>query len=406
MKKKPTTGQIAANAIGHALVGGVVAELSGTNATAGAVGAAGGELAARAIANYLYPGKTVESLSDAERAKVSNLASLAATMAAGLATDSSAGAVAGHDVGKNAVDNNYLSQKQKAQREKELAACDGFACRVGIRAKWKAIDAGQDGSFASGMVAGVPVGLYDTIDGIVSAALSPIETYEALKTLFTGDNVLGNISDAVKQSYIDRINYLEEQYERAGAAGSFNSGMETGKLISDAASLLAGGAGLAKGAAVVTEKVVAKAVLKSEQLAADAARTSNTAAHNAAKYAALKMDLKTTEAANDVVESLRATGELPQNYVTKAQAVANGWRPGKALNNTTPGGQLGGDVFENTTNALPSAPGRVWKEADIGLDNTMSRSNQAGTRLLYSSDGLLYITTDHYESVTSIGKWK
>ncbi|MBA0169558.1 VENN motif pre-toxin domain-containing protein [Pectobacterium sp. CFBP8739] len=327
-------------------------------------------------------------------------------MAAGLATDSSAGAVAGHDVGKNAVDNNYLSQKQKAQREKELAACDGFACRVGIRAKWKAIDAGQDGSFASGMVAGVPVGLYDTIDGIVSAALSPIETYEALKTLFTGDNVLGNISDAVKQSYIDRINYLEEQYERAGAAGSFNSGMETGKLISDAASLLAGGAGLAKGAAVVTEKVVAKAVLKSEQLAADAARTSNTAAHNAAKYAALKMDLKTTEAANDVVESLRATGELPQNYVTKAQAVANGWRPGKALNNTTPGGQLGGDVFENTTNALPSAPGRVWKEADIGLDNTMSRSNQAGTRLLYSSDGLLYITTDHYESVTSIGKWK
>lgn len=285
--KNPTTGQIAANAIGHALVGGVVAELSGTNATAGAVGAAGGELAARAITNYLYPGKTVESLSDAERAKVSNLASLAATMAAGLATDSSAGAVAGHDAGKNAVDNNYLSQKQKAQREKELAACDGFACRVGIRAKWKAIDVGQDGSFASGMVAGVPAGLYDTVDGIVSAALSPIETYEALKTLFTGDNVLGNISDAVKQSYIDRINYLEEQYERAGAAGSFNSGMETGKLISDAASLLAGGAGLAKGAAVVTEKVIAKAATKAvasaEKAALEtAAKATSAAAENSA----------------------------------------------------------------------------------------------------------------------------
>jgi len=285
--KNPTAGQIAANAIGHALVGGVVAELSGTNATAGAVGAAGGELAARAITNYLYPGKTVESLSDAERAKVSNLASLAATMAAGLATDSSAGAVAGHDAGKNAVDNNYLSQKQKAQREKELAACDGFACRVGIRAKWKAIDVGQDGSFASGMVAGVPAGLYDTVDGIVSAALSPIETYEALKTLFTGDNVLGNISDAVKQSYIDRINYLEEQYERAGAAGSFNSGMETGKLISDAASLLAGGAGLAKGAAVVTEKVIAKAATKAvasaEKAALEtAAKATSAAAENSA----------------------------------------------------------------------------------------------------------------------------
>ncbi|MBA0194983.1 hemagglutinin repeat-containing protein [Pectobacterium brasiliense] len=112
----PTAGQIAANAIGHAIVGGVVAELSGSNATAGAVGAAGGELAARAIVDYLYPGKTVESLSDAERAKVSNLASLAATMAAGLATDSSAGAVAGHDAGKNAVDYNLLSNKYGVEK--------------------------------------------------------------------------------------------------------------------------------------------------------------------------------------------------------------------------------------------------------------------------------------------------
>ncbi|QHF53740.1 guanine-specific ribonuclease N1 and T1 [Pseudomonas sp. S49] len=36
----------------------------------------------------------------------------------------------------------------------------------------------------------------------------------------------------------------------------------------------------------------------------------------------------------------------------------------------------------------------------------MSRSNQPGTRLLYSDDGLLYIISDHYETVNSIGKWK
>ncbi|MBQ4776496.1 hemagglutinin repeat-containing protein [Pectobacterium versatile] len=112
----PTAAQIAANAIGHAIVGGVVAELSGSNATAGAVGAAGGELAARAIVDYLYPNRTVESLTDDERAKVSNLASLAATMAAGLASDSSAGAVAGHDAGKNAVDYNLLSNKYGVEK--------------------------------------------------------------------------------------------------------------------------------------------------------------------------------------------------------------------------------------------------------------------------------------------------
>ena len=80
--------------------------------------------------------------------------------------------------------------------------------------------------------------------------------------------------------------------------------------------------------------------------------------------------------------------------------------PTYVLNNTNPGKQIGGDVFENTTNVLPSKSGRTWFEADVGLNNKMSRSNQAGTRLLYSNDGLLYITTDHYDSVTHIGKWK
>jgi len=127
---------------------------------------------------------------------------------------------------------------------------------------------------------------------------------------------------------------------------------------------------------------------------------------NAATGARLKLDLKTTQAANEVVDSLRATGQLPSNYVTQAEAMQNGWKPGKALNNTTPGGQMGGDIYINKEGVVPSAPGRVWYEADIGLSNTMARSNQPGTRLLYSNDGLLYITTDHYKTVTSIGAWR
>lgn len=145
---------------------------------------------------------------------------------------------------------------------------------------------------------------------------------------------------------------------------------------------------------------------KAEAVAANIAKNTNNAAHNSANYEHLKLDLKTTVAANEVVESLRNTGQLPQNYVNKTQAVANGWKPGKALNNTTPGGQLGGDIFDNSTNILPSVQSRVWREADIGLNNTMSRGNKPGTRLLCSNDGLLYITTDHYGTATSIGKWK
>jgi hypothetical protein len=129
-------------------------------------------------------------------------------------------------------------------------------------------------------------------------------------------------------------------------------------------------------------------------------------ASNAARGAALKEVLRVTEAANPLVDSLRASGKLPSNFVTNAQARAAGWSPGKALENYIPGGQIGGDVFRNSTGVLPSAKGRVWYEADVGLLGTMSRSNQPGSRLLYSNDGKLFITTNHYETVHPIGTWK
>jgi filamentous hemagglutinin len=97
---------------------------------------------------------------------------------------------------------------------------------------------------------------------------------------------------------------------------------------------------------------------------------------------------------------------LPEEYVTQDIAYEYGWSKGKALGNYVPGGQLGGDIYKNTTNVFPSAPGRIWYEADIGLVNTVSRAKQAGTRLVYSNDGLLYITTDHYKTAMPIGHWK
>lgn len=151
--------------------------------------------------------------------------------------------------GKTAVENHSLSQKQRAQKDKEIAECQSVVCKVGAQAKWTAIDPGQDGSFAAGMVAGVRAGLYDSVDGRVKAGLNPKETYEALKTLFNSGDVPGNVSDAVKQSCIDRIYRMEAEYQKAGASGSFNAGVEGGKLVTDIAGLLAGGAG-----AVLTEK--------------------------------------------------------------------------------------------------------------------------------------------------------
>ena len=129
----------------------------------------------------------------------------------------------------------------------------------------------------------------------------------------------------------------------------------------------------------------------------------NYEAHNAKVYQDLKMDLKTHQSANHVIEHLQQYGKLPDEYVTKRIAETKyGWKPGVALKK----GQIGGDIYRNEQQLLPTSDGRVWFEADVGINNQISRNKQPGTRLLYSNDGLLFITTDHYKSFKEIGKWK
>ena len=102
----------------------------------------------------------------------------------------------------------------------------------------------------------------------------------------------------------------------------------------------------------------------------------------------------------DVISSLRNTGELPKDYITKEQAKQLGWKEGKSLNNFAPGKKLGGNIFENRNNLLPTKANRVWYEADVGVDYTMKRSNikNPGYRILYSNDGLIYGTFNHYKT--------
>ncbi|MBD2826942.1 hemagglutinin repeat-containing protein, partial [Xenorhabdus szentirmaii] len=107
-----TDGEKATNLLAHAILGGVIAEMKGGSATAGAVGAASGELAASAIAGVLYGGKTMDELSPDEKEKVSNLSTIAGGLAAGLTTDSTAGGVSGAQTAKNAVENNFLHADQ------------------------------------------------------------------------------------------------------------------------------------------------------------------------------------------------------------------------------------------------------------------------------------------------------
>ncbi len=260
---KLTTGQEAAHIAAHAILGAAVAAAGGNDAVTSALAAGGAELATPIVSQWLYGTSDPKELTAEQKETLSSIGGLIGASAGAVSGDVSS-IVAGSQVAQNAVDNNYLSQAQQVQRDKEIAACQTLSCRAGVRAKWTAVDMGQDGSFAAGMIAGVPAELYGTVNGIVEIASSPIETYQALKTLFSSGDVLSNVSDAVKQSYIDRINEMEVEYQKAGTSGSFNAGVEGGKLITDIAGLIAGGGGVVKGGTVLTEKVVAKVAGKAE----------------------------------------------------------------------------------------------------------------------------------------------
>lgn len=94
----------------------------------------------------------------------------------------------------------------------------------------------------------------------------------------------------------------------------------------------------------------------------------------------------------DTVQSLRADGHLPPRYVSKRRAERLGWHPGVDLCRVVPGDAIGGDRFKDRAHVLPEAPGRRWREADLD-----ERCGRRGThRLIWSNDGLYFVTVDHY----------
>jgi hypothetical protein len=98
------------------------------------------------------------------------------------------------------------------------------------------------------------------------------------------------------------------------------------------------------------------------------------------------------------VESIRATGRLPERWITKDEAEDLGWRPGSDLCDSAPDSAIGGDRFGNREGRLPERPGRRWREAD--LDFACGR--RGARRLVWSNDGLIFVTLDHYDTFIEV----
>ncbi len=89
-------------------------------------------------------------------------------------------------------------------------------------------------------------------------------------------------------------------------------------------------------------------------------------------------------------------GTLPKNYISKKDAEALGW-DGGSLDTVAKGKCIGGSYFGNYEGLLPRADGRKYYECDI---DTIGKNSRGAKRIVYSNDGLVYYTDDHYETFT------
>ena len=134
--------------------------------------------------------------------------------------------------------------------------------------------------------------------------------------------------------------------------------------------------------------------LLEEESAAPAAEEAEATAQEAApEEASIDEDgVYTTK--DELALYIHTYGHLPSNFITKDEARAAGWNGG-SLEPYCPGKCIGGDRFGNREGLLPSAKGRVWTECDV---NTLGAKSRGAERIVFSNDGLIYYTGDHYES--------
>lgn len=97
---------------------------------------------------------------------------------------------------------------------------------------------------------------------------------------------------------------------------------------------------------------------------------------------------------DDVALYIHTYGCLPKNFISKKEAQALGWEGG-SLEPYAPGMCIGGSHFGNFEGLLPEKKGRKYTECDI---DTLGKKSRGAKRIVFSNDGLIYYTDDHYES--------
>ncbi len=135
-------------------------------------------------------------------------------------------------------------------------------------------------------------------------------------------------------------------------------------------------------------------VSAAETVSAEAAAAGAAAAGTASTAASSIDEAGTYTSRDEVALYLHTYGHLPSNFITKKDAEKLGWAGSGPLGGVLPGKSIGGGRFGNYEGLLPEKKGRTYYECDIDYDGGPRNAK----RIVYSDDGLIFYTEDHYES--------
>ena len=112
----------------------------------------------------------------------------------------------------------------------------------------------------------------------------------------------------------------------------------------------------------------------------------------------VKSGTATINGINGADWTLKYKSILPNYYIEKSQVLQSGWKKGKWPSNFIPEKMIYSGEYDNDDGHLPQSDGRIWYEADINY--TSGRRNSQ--RILWSNDGLIFVTYDHYKTFFEI----
>ncbi|MEE6147101.1 ribonuclease domain-containing protein [Olsenella sp. YH-ols2223] len=182
---------------------------------------------------------------------------------------------------------------------------------------------------------------------------------------------------------------------RVGAVHGGRAGLAAALFVAISTALVAlslGGCGAAGPGTTQGSPAGADSPASERQDSGQATQGEGTGTHGAA-VAVTRGEPYTSK--EEVAAYLHEYGELPPNFISKTRARAAGWIPSEGnLDEVCPGKSIGGGVFHNDDHALPEAKGRTWRECDVDYHG----GTRGPERIVYSDDGLIYYTSDHYRT--------